>query len=204
MNDLPDVLTGNVLLSDDDVKLFAPRFQYNSTLQNLRAAFKWSEDFDLPLNAGKCAYVSVGGPPPFPLSLADGTAKPIVDYAKDLGVTITADFKVSQHCREAANRARRVLFQMRRGFAVLTPEIFRPLYLALVRPILEYGLQASSPYLGRDVFLMERLQRLGARMVKSLRELSYEDRLRRLNPFTIERRLLRGTSFWLTTYFKDT
>ncbi len=106
--------------------------------------------------------------------------------------TAGVDFKTSQHCKEAANRARRVLFQMRRGFAVLTPEIFRPLYLALVRPILEYGLQASPPYLRRDIYLMERLPRLGTRMVNSLRGLSYEDRFRRLNLFTIERRLLRG------------
>ncbi len=68
INDLPDVLTGNGLLFADDVTLFAPRSQYNSTLQNLRAAFKWSENFDLPLNAEKCAHVPVGGPPPFPLS----------------------------------------------------------------------------------------------------------------------------------------
>ncbi len=43
--------------------------------------------------------------------------------------------------------------------------VFRPLYRALVRPILEYGKQASSPYLRRDI---------------ALRELPYEDRLRRL------------------------
>ncbi len=72
---------------------------------------------------------------------------------------------------------------------MLTPEIFRPLYLAFVRPTLEYGLQASPPYLRRDVFMMERLQRLGSRMVKRLRGLSYEDRLRRFNLFTIDRRL---------------
>ncbi len=72
--------------------------------------------------------------------------------------------------------------ELRRGFAVLTPEIFRPLYLALVRPILEYGQQASSPYLQRDIALMERIQRLATRMAKTIREFSYEERLRRL-PF---------------------
>ncbi len=39
---------------------------------------------------------------------------------------------------------------------------------------------------------MERLQRLSTRMVKSLMGFSYEDRLRRLNLFTIEMRLLRA------------
>ncbi len=111
---------------------------------------------------------------------------------KDLGVTVSSTFKTSLHCQQAVNRARRILFQLRRGFAVLTPEIFRPLYLALVRPILEYGQQASSPYLQRDIALMERIQRLATRMVKGIRELPYEERLRRLNLFSLERRRLRG------------
>ncbi len=73
-----------------------------------------------------------------------------------------------------------------------SPEIFRPLYLALVRPILEYGQQASSPYLRRDITLMERNQRLATRIVKGMRELPYGDRLRRLNIFSLELRRLRG------------
>ncbi len=75
---------------------------------------------------------------------------------------------------------------------MLSPEISRPLYLALVRSILEYGLQASPPYIRQDITMMEKLQRLATRMVKGLRDLSYEDRLRRLNLFSVERRLLRG------------
>ncbi len=66
------------------------------------------------------------------------------------------------------------------------------LYLAPVRPILEYGLQASPTYLRQDIIMMEKLQRLATRMVKGLRDLPYEDRLRRLNLFSIERRLLLG------------
>ncbi len=105
---------------------------------------------------------------------------------------MTSTFKTSLHCQHAANRVRRILFLLRRGFSVLTPEIFRPLYLALVRPILEYGQQASSPHLRRDIALMERIQRLATRMVKSMRELPYEDRLRRLKIFSLECRRLRG------------
>ncbi len=81
---------------------------------------------------------------------------------------MTSTFKTSLRCQQAANRARRILFQIRRGFAVLTPEIFRLLYLALVRPILEYGQQASSPHPQRDIALMERVQRLATGMVKDI------------------------------------
>ncbi len=111
----------------------------------------------------------------------------MVDSTKDLGVTVTSTFKTSVPCQQAANRARRIQFLLRRGFTVLTTEIFRPLYLALGRPILEYGPQASSPYLRRDIVLMERIQRLATCMVKGMRELPYEDRLRRLNIFSLER-----------------
>ncbi len=54
------------------------------------------------------------------------------------------------------------------------------------------GQQASSPYLQRDSALMERIRRLATRMVKGIRELPYEERLRRLNLFSLERRRLRG------------
>ncbi len=40
--------------------------------------------------------------------------------------------------------------------------------------------------------MMEKLQRLVTRMVKGLRDHSYEDRLSRFNVFSFERRLLRG------------
>ncbi len=58
---------------------------------------------------------------------------------------------------------------------MLSPEMFRPLCLALVRMILEYGLQASSPHLRQDIIMMEKLQRLATQMVKGIRDLSYED-----------------------------
>ncbi len=61
-----------------------------------------------------------------------------------------------------------------------------------MRLILEYGQQAPSPYLQRDIALMECIQRLATRMVKGMRELLYEERLRRLNLFSPERRRLRG------------
>ncbi len=58
---------------------------------------------------------------------------------KYLGLTVTSTFKTSLHCQQAVNRAQRILFQLRRGFSVLIPEIFPLLYLAVVGPILEYG-----------------------------------------------------------------
>ncbi len=58
----------------------------------------------------------------------------MVETAKDLGVAIDTSFKPSLQWREGFSRARVVCFTMRRGFAELTPAIFRPIYLAMLRP----------------------------------------------------------------------
>ncbi len=71
----------------------------------------------------------------------------MVETAKDLGEAIDTSFKPSVQCSEGFSRARAVFFMMRRGFAELTPAIFRALYLAMVRPQLDYAVQAVAPYL---------------------------------------------------------
>ncbi len=58
----------------------------------------------------------------------------MVESVKDLGVFIDSFFKPSLQCREAYGRARATSFMIRPGFAILKPAIFRPLYLAMVRP----------------------------------------------------------------------
>ncbi len=47
----------------------------------------------------------------------------------------------------------------------------------MVRPHLDFAVQASFPYLQKDVQLIERIQRLATRCVKSFRSLPYPERL---------------------------
>ncbi len=93
----------------------------------------------------------------------------MVETAKDLGVAIDTSFKSSLQRREGFARARDVLFMMRRGFAELTPAIFRTFHSAMVRPQLDYTVQVVTPYLQKDMQLVERMQRLATRCVKGLR-----------------------------------
>ncbi len=82
---------------------------------------------------------------------------------------------------------------------MLTPAIFRPLYLAVVRPHLDYAVQASFPYLQEDTKLIERMWRLATRCVKSFRRLPYQERLHELKLPSMERHFLRAT---LITVYK--
>ena len=170
----------------------------------LRRASHWSADWDLPLNATKCYHLPIGQQPQFSLSLSTDNSQciPVVESARDLGIQVSSSFTPTLNCIEAANKARRILFLIRRSFARLTPSIFLPLYTSMVRPHLEYCVQANSPYLRKDIDHLEKVQRLATRMVAGYRELDYEERLGRLNLFTLARRRLRSdllTAFHIFT-----
>ena len=51
---------------------------------------------------------------------------------------------------------------------------------AIVRPHLEYCIQAWRPYRKKDIDTLERIQRRATEMIPELRDLSYEERLKRM------------------------
>ena len=66
------------------------------------------------------------------------------------------------------------------------------LYKGLVRPILEYAAPVWNPYMVKDITALEGVQRRATKMIPGLSELSYGDRLRRINLPTLTYRRLRG------------
>ena len=62
----------------------------------------------------------------------------------------------------------------------------------LVRPHLEYHVQMWSPQYRRDTDLLECIQRRATKMITGMKHLSYKDRLRELELFSLEKRRLQG------------
>lgn len=71
-------------------------------------------------------------------------------------------------------------------FCKLTPEIFLPFQVSLIRPLVKYIVQAFYPYLIPDIQHVERVQWLVTWIVQHLWDLPYESRTKKLNFFSLE------------------
>ncbi len=123
---------------------------------------------------------------------ATGKLRQKCEQINDLGTTVNTAFTPSTNVLAAANKARGMLYFIKRSFTCLTKEIFVPLYSSLVRPHLEYAIQANCPYLKKDINHLERIQRATTRWVKGLRGLTYEERLQTLKLQPLGKRRLRN------------
>ena len=159
INDLEEGVTGNILKFADDTKLFTKTKEIGDK-QNLQddidKLVKWSEKWQMLFNFGKCKCLHIG---PGNTSMnyeMGGTILSTTVKEKDLGVTMNANMKVSEQCRIAASKANQVLGMIRRNITYKDKSLIVPLYKAIVRPHLEYCIQAWSPYLRKDIDMLEK------------------------------------------------
>ena len=196
INDLPDNLkhcTCDIFADDTKIHATANDLYEAANIQSdLDSLSNWCKEWMLSFNKKKCHLLHFGRKNVKCLYHLDGFLISPVDYEKDLGVTISHDLKAEKNIDACVKKANKVLGMIRRTFSYLDEEILAKLYKVFVRPHLEYCQQVWAPYLQKDKDTLEGVQRRATKLVKSLEELSYEERLKRTKLYSLEQRRIRG------------
>lgn len=99
------------------------------------------------------------------------------EETKDLGVIVDTNLKFQKQIAACITKSNGVLASIKRTIRYLNLETFKTLYKALVRPLLESAGAIWSPSLAKDIRSLESVQRRATKLVPSLRNLTYKERL---------------------------
>ena len=215
INDLPSNVQSEIRLFADDTKLFT-RSDTKEACENLQKDLDtlqvWSEKWLLRFHPEKCHTLKLGhkkSEATYCMRKKDNDNNYTTinleesEFEKDLGVYIDNKLNFKEHVNRSTSKANKIMGVIRRTFDYLSEEIFVQLFKSLVRPILEYGNSAWQPCNKSLCQEIENVQRRATKLLASIRDLPYPERLARLKLPSLEHRRKRGDMMEMYKYINN-
>lgn len=193
ISDLHFLIKTNIIFYADDTKIYCnPCLEHHNLLDDLKTLEKWISEWQLTLNPDKCTVLHIGpNNPNIPYSL-NGTTVKAVSEQKDLGVIISNHLKWEAHISSVVKRTNSFVYLIQKAFSDRSIPMISKIYKTYIRPKLEFAHSVWSPYLVKDIEILERVQRRVTKLPPEIRNLSYEERLLRYDITTLKARRERG------------
>ena len=195
INDLDTGISSDISKFADDTKIgrqINSGQDANALQEDLNKLQGWSEKWQMKFNTSKCSVLNIGRTNTYNVYSLNNINLEKSTCERDLGVLVSPDLRPRKQCVNVRNKANRVLGFISRSVSNKSAEVLLQLYLALVRPHLDYAVQFWCPYYRMDINSLESVQRRMTKMIPGLRNLPYQDRLKKLNLHSLERRRVRG------------
>ena len=160
--------------------------------QIINKLIEWATKWEMTFNAGKCKVMHFGNRNPCATYYMAGEELGSITDERDLGIMVTNTLKPSRQCAVAARSAHFALSQIQRSFHFRRTRNLVPLYKTFVRPKLEFGVAAWSPWTETDIKTLEKVQERLVRLLSDAEGDSYEEKLRNAGLTTLRDRRERG------------
>ena len=209
INDMAAEVGNKLKLFADDSKLYAEvqsEGDAQTLLADLNAITDWEDKWQLSfiINVDKCKVLHIGKKNTnYVYSMRSGdyvSEIESVQTEKDLGVRFDNELRFSDHIKEICQKG----FQriIRRTFTYMDENTFLTLYKSLVCPVLEYCSTVWSTYYKKDSERIEKVQRKATKLVCTIKDWDYPERLKHLKLPSLVYRRRRADLLQEFRYFK--
>lgn len=195
INDIDENLMSKIGKFADDTKM-GKSVSSMQGIEQLREDLvklgNWAADWQMSFNTDKCVVIHLGSENSKQHYSLCGSVLRESTKERDLGIIVDSSMKFSEQCNTACKNANSTLGLIRRTIRHKSQHIITKLYKALVRPKLEYCVQAWCPYLKKNIDNLEKVQHRATKMIEECKHLKYEERLIQTGLTTLEERRTRG------------
>ena len=196
INDLAKVVKNcSLKMFADDTKIYFKCDQATDrTLLeiDLELVFEWAKMNQLSIAMQKCFVLHLGPANSKNQYVIDNVPLASEKFVKDLGVYVSESAHFNLHISKICSKSYYMINLIFRSFICRDPKFLISMFNIYVRSILEFNSCVWSPC---DIGLINQLEKVQKRFTKripALTNLSYSDRLKRLNQATLETRRLQA------------